>query len=41
MPQVSEKTTFFTLPTELRLEIAAYALEQPDAGRILFGEEEV
>jgi len=32
MPQVNEKTTFFTLPTELRLEIAAYALEQPDAG---------
>ncbi|KAL1796771.1 hypothetical protein ACET3X_005311 [Alternaria dauci] len=26
------KTTFFALPTELRLHIAAYALEQPDAG---------
>ncbi|KAG9189196.1 hypothetical protein G6011_06064 [Alternaria panax] len=32
MAQVIGKTTFFSLPTELRLEIAAYALEQPNAG---------
>ncbi|KAF1847285.1 uncharacterized protein K460DRAFT_363379 [Cucurbitaria berberidis CBS 394.84] len=35
MTEVAPGTTYFSLPTELRLEIAAYALEQsPDTGLI-------